>query len=107
MSISVPPVPQGRKLHCFVCGVIYENEKRTRVGIFDVPKTKLPSWQEVYPELKPKSRLCDSHFHESDIIKGYTVGETFIPAQRWKLRPSAHPIGIYTMKKYYRLSIFA
>ena len=94
----MPPVPQGRKLHCFVFGVINENEKRPRVGIFYVPKTKLHSWQEVFPELKPKSRLCDSHFHESDIIKGYTIGEAFIPAQRWKLSPSDHPIGIYTTK---------
>lgn len=106
MSLSVPSAPQGKKFHCFVCGVIYENKERTRVGIFDVPKTKLLSWQEVIPELKPKSRLCDSHFHESDINKGYTIGETFIPAKRWKLSPSAQPLGIFTTRKYYHFVIY-
>jgi hypothetical protein len=87
----------GKKFSCSICGNLYENENRT-IGLFSVPKTKLHIWQSAIPELKQTSRLCDSHFDEKDIVKGYFISQTFIPNDRWRLHPSALPkhfLGMY------------
>ncbi|XP_045036372.1 uncharacterized protein LOC123477088 isoform X5 [Daphnia magna] len=79
-----------KKMSCFICGNIYQDENR-RVGLFHVPKKNFSSWKFVLPELLEKSRLCDIHFDKCDVLKGITVGKDFYPYDRWRLLPSAIP----------------
>jgi hypothetical protein len=48
-------------------------------------------WKSILPELKETSRLCDIHFEETDIVKGFKNGEDFHHLQRWRLIQSAIP----------------
>ena len=69
MSLSVPSAPQGKTFHCFVCGVIYENKKRTRVGIFDVPKTKLLIGKKLSQNLSQNHGYATAIFTKVILIK--------------------------------------
>ena len=90
MPHSKPLKSSLKKFYCFICGTIYEDENRT-VGLFAVPKKKFTIWEEIIPELKQNSRLCDVHFDETDIVKGVRIGQDFYPAERWRLTSSAFP----------------
>jgi hypothetical protein len=46
-------------------------------------------WKLIIPELKEKARLCDIHFEESGIVKGFQNGQNFYPLERWRLLQSA------------------
>ncbi|KZS00160.1 Uncharacterized protein APZ42_003666, partial [Daphnia magna] len=48
-------------------------------------------WKSILPELKETARLCDIHFEESDIVKGFKNGQNFHPLQNWRLLKSAIP----------------
>nr|CAH0098867.1 unnamed protein product [Daphnia galeata] len=43
------------------------------------------------PELKQASLLCEKHFDESDVLKGFTDGTVYHPYGRWRLSISAVP----------------
>ena len=46
------------------------------------------------------AKICDRHFDETDILKGYYIGKDFIAAERWDLIKTAYPkhyLGIYQM----------
>ena len=90
MLNSNKPALLVKKYSCFICGVIYGKENQ-RVGIFSVTKTNYAAWKNVIPELKPTSFLCDAHFTEKDIVKGYYIGQDYIPAEKWRLTRSAIP----------------
>ncbi|EFX73825.1 hypothetical protein DAPPUDRAFT_109458 [Daphnia pulex] len=66
-------------------------DENKRIGIFGVPKTKFASWQLIIPDLKKASLLCEKHFDESDVLKGFTDGTVYHPYGRWRLSISASP----------------
>ena len=76
--------------YCFICGRLSEVENK-KISLFSVPINKLTSWQAIIPKLEKTSRLCERHFDESDIIKGFRVGQNFHPADRCRLMPLAQP----------------
>lgn len=78
------------KKFCFICKDIYV-DKIGNVSVFSVPKNKFANWETIVPGLKQTSKLCEKHFDEADIVKGLTVGQDFIPAQRLRLSFSAIP----------------
>ncbi|EFX61010.1 hypothetical protein DAPPUDRAFT_340805 [Daphnia pulex] len=90
MSLSNPLKCKFSKKSCFFCGVNYQDENK-RIGIFGVPKTKFASWQLIIPDLKKASLLCEKHFDESDVLKGFTDGTVYHPYGRWILSISASP----------------
>ena len=90
MSLSNPlKLKYSRKTCCF-CGSSYVNENK-RIGIFSVPKNKFCSWKLIIPELKQASLLCENHFDETDVVKGFSDGKEFHPHERWRLSSSAVP----------------
>ncbi|KAK4013575.1 hypothetical protein OUZ56_026128 [Daphnia magna] len=90
MSLSNPLKLKSSRKTCFFCGVNYQDENK-RIGIFGVPKNKFSSWQLIIPELKQASLLCEKHFDESDVLKGFTDGTVYHPYGRWRLSISAVP----------------
>jgi hypothetical protein len=79
------------------------NSAKTRVSYFSTPKDSLmlTRWENNIDlfdgqHLTSKSKLCQLHFAESDIIKGKTVKKNgtdiFIPHAHWRLKTSAVPI---------------
>jgi hypothetical protein len=87
-----------KKYSCTICGNSYEDENK-KIGVFYVPKKNFAAWQQIIPQLKTNSRLCDRHFDSADIVKGVTVGQNFHPSERWRLLTSALP-------KHFLLSIY-
>ncbi|XP_032798850.1 mucin-3A isoform X2 [Daphnia magna] len=88
MSLSNPLKCKSKS--CFFCGVNYQDENK-RIGIFGVPKKKFSIWQLIIPELKKTSYLCEKHFDQSDVLKGFTDGTVYHPYERWRLSISAFP----------------
>jgi hypothetical protein len=41
--------------------------------------------------MKQASLLCENHFDETDIVKGFSGGKYFHPYERWRLSSSAVP----------------
>ena len=79
-----------KRKYCLICGIIYEKDNK-KVGLFSVPINKLTSWQTIIPKLEKSSRICSIHFDDSDINKGFRVGENFHDHARWRLFPNAQP----------------
>lgn len=90
MSLSNPLKLKLTRKTCFLCGVSYQDENK-RIGIFSVPKNKFSSWQLIIPELKQASLLCEKHFDENDVLKGFSDGTVFHPFAKYRLTNSAVP----------------
>ena len=92
------PVSEKKKRYCFLCGELGGDVAH---GVFSVSDAKFASWVEIIPNLKRSANLCDRHFDEKDIVKGYYIGKDFIAAERWKLLKTAYPkhyLGIYQIQ---------
>ena len=79
---------------CFLCDRNkFHGTESVKIALFQVTALKIAEWQKVIskPGLHLKSRLCDRHFDEDDIVKGKTIQETFYPYSRWTLKPDAIP----------------
>jgi hypothetical protein len=90
MFLSNPLKCKSSRKTCFFCGVNYQDENK-RIGIFFVPKNKFSSWQLIIPELKQSSLLCEKHFDQPDVLKGFTDGTVYHPYGRWRLSISVFP----------------
>ena len=90
MSLSNPLKLKLTRKTCFLCGVSYQDENK-RIGIFSVPKNKFSSWQLIIPELKQASLLCEKHFDENDVLKGFSDGTVYYHFARYRLTNSAVP----------------
>lgn len=79
---------------CFISNCLSKTRGENYVCFFIVPEGKLEEWQEKLahkPGLAKNSRLCDRHFRDEDIIKGYTILDQFHPNKRWRLKKDALP----------------
>ncbi|KAK4028510.1 hypothetical protein OUZ56_017779 [Daphnia magna] len=56
------------------------DENRESYTLFRVPSNSFNTWQELMPNVKLQktSRLCNRHFDDSDIVKGYDILEVGI-----------------------------
>jgi hypothetical protein len=73
-----------------ICGNVYEDGSR-KICVFSVPKNLFSRWKSIIPELKETARLCDIHFEESDIVKGFKNVQNFHPLKNLRLLQSAIP----------------
>jgi hypothetical protein len=73
----------GKKLTCAICGNVYEDGSR-KIGVFSVPKNMFSRGNQSF-KLKETARLCDIHFEESDIVKGFKNGQNCHPLKNWRL----------------------
>ncbi|KAH9377470.1 hypothetical protein HPB48_000687 [Haemaphysalis longicornis] len=86
---------------CFVSGCISSNKSNTDRHFFSAPKdaTVRSLWNKAIPradkELSTKCKVCDCHFHEQDIDKGYvhTINGNTVqtPRGKWSLVDGAIP----------------
>ncbi len=70
--------------YCFICGKI---DQEYCVSLFEVPLDKVDEWQKLIakPGFKKRSLLCESHFDEKDIDRGFQLGDEFKLAKRRRL----------------------
>jgi hypothetical protein len=68
-------------------------ENRESYPLFKVPSNSLHVWQELVPNVKlhKTSKLCNRHFDDSDILKGYNILGVFHPFKSWRLRVGSNP----------------
>jgi hypothetical protein len=58
--------------------------------------------------MKQASLLCENHFDETDIVKGFSGGKYFHPYERWRLSSSAvpkHHLGITIVTVLYYMIV--
>lgn len=77
-------MPRPKVQYCFICGKIDQENWKI---LFEVPIDKVDEWQKVIakPGLKKRSLLCEEHFEETDIDKGFQLGDLFQLATRRQL----------------------
>lgn len=78
---------------CFIPACRYGCVDESQVHFFRSGLKRLSSWQAAIEKrgLKPGSRICASHFLESEILKGRDIHGTFYPCARWRLKYDAVP----------------
>jgi hypothetical protein len=107
MSLSNPFKLKISIKYCFLCGISYLNENK-KICIFAVLKNKFCSWKLIIPELKQASFLCENHFDETDVVKGFSDGKYFHRYERWRLSSSAvpkHHLGITIVTVLYYMLV--
>ncbi|XP_045032126.1 uncharacterized protein LOC123474666 isoform X2 [Daphnia magna] len=87
--------PSSRNCVVFNCINRYSgnDENRESYTLFRVPSNSFNTWQELMPNVKLQktSRLCNRHFDDSDIVKGYDILGLFHPFTHWRLRAGSNP----------------
>lgn len=76
--------PSMNKEYCFICGGI---DKENDISLFTIPSGKFSVWEKLIVKqgLVARSKLCEIHFEQSEICKGFLVGDKFVRNPRARL----------------------